>query len=234
MAWVVAAGWRRGLLLTVAAILLAALVVSPWTARNYRVSGAFVPFSVQDAAIYGVFNDTSANDPELPYAWRAITERDRDIIEAKRPIPDARFREILRGRAFEYMREHPASVPQAFFWNGLTRLWDVRRPAHIAGEARATGREPAPTAFAIGLHYLLLPLALAGLWVTRRRLGVVLPILVTALGASVVFTADAATRYRAAFEPLIAILACLAAFELWRQMNARTAPRSPAQSPPPL
>lgn len=231
IAWVIATGWRRGTVLTAVTLTLAVVVVAPWTVRNYDVSGSFVPLSVQDAALYGVFNGTSANDPELPYAWRAASERDRDLLPPRRPIADARLREILRERAFEYIREHPASVPKAFFWNGLSRFWDVRRPAHILHEARATNRERLPTVFAIGLHYALLPLALAGLWLARRRPGLVLPILVTALGASVVYTADATTRYRAPLEPLIAVLASFAALELWRRATVRrAAPSTPGES----
>src|SRR3712207_9528149 len=32
----------------------------------------------------------------------------------------------LNGRVVDYIREHPESVPQAFFYNGLLRLWDLR------------------------------------------------------------------------------------------------------------
>lgn len=230
VASLVATGWRRGLMLSGVTLLLAVLVVAPWTIRNYSVSGAFVPVSVQDAALYGVFNDDAANDPEFPWAWRYRTQRDQDIVFRERPIPDAEFREILRDRAFDYIREHPASVPKAFFWNGLSRFWDVRRPSHILGEAAATGRSRLPTVVGIALHYVLLPLALLGLWFGRHRPAVVLPLLATALGASIVFTADATTRYRAPFEPLIAILASFAAVELWRRWR-RSRGEPPAARP---
>ena len=223
VAWVVAAGWRRGIVLTGLTVLLTVLVVFPWTLRNHSVSGAWVPVSVQDAALYGVFNDDAANDSKYPWAWRYRTARDRDVFDPPRPIPDARLREILRDRAFDYIRENPSSVPKAFFWNGLSRLWDVRRPAHIMGEAGPTGRKRLPTAVGIALHYVLFPLCLLGLWFARRRLGVVLPLLAMGLAASVVFTADATTRYRAPFEPLIAILASFAAFELLRRWRGRSA-----------
>ena len=57
---------------------------------------------------------------------------------------------------------------------------------------------------------MLLPLALIGLWRARRRRALVLGVLAMALAASVVFTADSGTRYRAPLEPLIAVLACSA------------------------
>jgi hypothetical protein len=58
------------------------------------------------------------------------------------------------------------------------------------------------------MYHLLLPLAIVGLWRAHRRRRLVVPLLVMALGASVIHTADSGTRYRAPFEPLIAILAC--------------------------
>jgi hypothetical protein len=31
-------------------------------------------------------------------------------------------------------------VPKAFFWNGITRFWDIRRPARALNEVRFEGR----------------------------------------------------------------------------------------------
>jgi len=222
VAWVLASGWRRGLAFAALSVALAALVILPWTIRNHQVSGEWVPISAQDAALFGVFNDDAANDSESPWAWRYRTRRDRDVLDRSRPpSPDAQLRTILRERGLDYIRQHPESVPKAFFWNGLSRFWDVRSPRQTLSEVRPTGRALTPTAIGIAFHYVLLPLALVGLWLSRRRLGVVLPVLVMALGASVVFTADATTRYRAPFEPLIAIFASLAAYELWRRRRRR-------------
>jgi 4-amino-4-deoxy-L-arabinose transferase-like glycosyltransferase len=214
VAWLLAAGLRRGAALTGLAVLVACLLVAPWTIRNHHVSGDFVPISSQDQALYGVFNDDAANDRERPWGWRLRTTRDRDVISARRKLSDAELRRTLRDRAFDYIRAHPASVPKAFFWNGITRLWDVRRPHHILEEVTATGRSRTLTKIGMVMYYLLLPLAVLGLWFCRRRPALVLPLIAIALSASVVFTADAATRYRVPFEPVIVILAAFAAREL--------------------
>jgi 4-amino-4-deoxy-L-arabinose transferase-like glycosyltransferase len=136
VAWLIAAGLRRGVALTVVTVASACLVVSPWTIRNYELSGAFIPISVQAFQPYGVFNDDAANDPKQPWRWRPRTTRDRDV-ERRKP-GEIELRRILRKRAFDYIKEHPESVPKAFFWNGLSRLWDVRRPEHILWEPRST------------------------------------------------------------------------------------------------
>lgn len=207
--WVALAGWRRGLGHTAIAIAIAALVVAPWTIRNYVVTdGGFIPISVQDAASYGTFNETSANDPVYPYAWRAHVIETAQLAGPGAPPDDAAFRSELQERAWDYVSEHPTSVFEAFFWNGLSRFWDVRRPARALDEAPFEGRSRSVTAIGLAMYYVLLPLAIVGLWRLRRRRELLWPLVALALAASVVFTVASGTRYRAPLEPVIVILAC--------------------------
>ena len=223
LAWWVAAGWRRGTVLTAVTVGVTVLAVAPWTYRNYVIQGGFVPISAQDAAGYGVFNDDAANDPDKPYAWRAFTTRERDLL-ARLPsgeLTETEFRDELRSRMVDYIEEHPESVPKAYFWNGLSRLWDIRRPSHVLDEVPFEGRSAKLTWAGLGMYWVLLPLALAGLWFARARREIVLPVLGIALAASVVYTLDATTRYRAPLEPVIAILACSTLVMLWARWRTR-------------
>ncbi len=208
VAWILASGWRRGLGLGALATLVAVLVVLPWTVRNYVVSDGFIPISVQDGAIYGTFNEESANDPDDPYAWRATPAGLDRIIDLSEPISDAEFRSRLQSAGLDYITEHPASVPEAFLYNGVTRFWDLRPPGGSLAESDFQSRSRTVRAVGLGAYYLLLPLALIGLWRLRRRREIAVPIVVMALIASLAFTVVAATRYRAPLEPLIAVLAC--------------------------
>ena len=209
-AWVLAAGWRRGGGLTALAAAIAALTVLPWTIRNYVVSdGGFIPISIQDSAAYGTFNAESANDPVYPYAWRFGLSDPPAVLRGP-PVGDGELRSELQQAAFDYISDHPLSVLEAFYWNGLSRFWDVRRPAHAIDEAGPEGRSKALAIVGMALYYLLLPAALVGLWRLRRRRTLVIPLLAMALAASIVFTVASATRYRAPLEPLLAILAVAA------------------------
>jgi 4-amino-4-deoxy-L-arabinose transferase-like glycosyltransferase len=209
-AWIIAAGWRRGIGWTALTVAVAALVVAPWTARNMLIEdGGFVPISTQDAAGAGTFNDESASDPKFPYAWRPFLEDPPPVLEGP-PVSDVVVREELQEATFDYIEEHPFSVVEAFYWNGLSRLWDIRRPAYAVDEAAFEGRSKVVTAVGMGIYYLVLPLALFGLWRMRSRATIVIPLLTMALAASVVFTVAAATRYRAPLEPLLMILAIAA------------------------
>lgn len=207
-AWIMTTGWRRGLGLTALATLVAALVVLPWTVRNYVVSDGFIPISVQDGAIYGTFNEESANDPDDPYAWRATPAGLDQIVDLSEPISDAELRSRLQSAGLTYIAEHPASVPKALLYNGVTRFWDLRPPGDSLAESDFQSRSRTVRAVGLGAYYLLLPLALIGLWRLRRRREIAVPIAVMALMASLAFTVVAATRYRAPLEPLIAVLAC--------------------------
>jgi 4-amino-4-deoxy-L-arabinose transferase-like glycosyltransferase len=207
VAWWLAAGLRRGTLLLGLSVLVTVALVAPWTARNHRVAGDLIPISMQDSAAYGTFNDDAANDPRSPYAWRVRPMREADLFDGP-PVPDAEFREELQKRALDYVKEHPMSVPKAFFWNGLSRTWDVRRPAYAIDEVAFEGRNEAVSIVGIAIYYVLLLAALVALWRLRARRTIVWPLLAMALAASVVFTTIAATRYRLPLEPMIVILAC--------------------------
>ena len=218
VAWGVRLGWRRGIARTALAIAVAALVVAPWTVRNAVVMHGFVPVSMQDAAIYGTFNAESAHDPVYPYAWR----RDPRSVAAlfRTPMPDVALRAKLIAAGTSYIGRHPGSLPSAFFWNGITRLWDIRRPSHALAEVPFEGRSRTVTGIGLAMYAVLAPLALVGLWRARARRWLVLGVLAIALGASVVFTVDAGTRYRAPLEPLIAVLAVSAVVPLQRRQSA--------------
>lgn len=209
VAFLTVGGIRRGATMTAVSILAAAVVIAPWTVRNYVVADAFVPISVQDAAIQGTFNEVSANDDEYPYGWRVNTPVFDQMLR-ERPRPgDVELRERAQDAAFEFIKDNPDSVPKAFFWNGLSRTWEIRRPRHTLIETDYDGRSRALATVGLVMYYLLLPLVIAGLVVLRHRREVLLPVLALFAASSIVFTIDPATRYRAPLEPLIVMLACV-------------------------
>jgi hypothetical protein len=182
-------------------------VLAPWTIRNAVVMHGLVPVSLQDAAAYGTFNRDSANDPVLPYAWRPLPPSDAYLYDPRHPLSDVEFRSRLTKAARQYIRAHPSSVLKAFFWNGLSRLWDARRPSRALAEVHFEGRSRLVSKLGLWVYYVLAPLALLGLWRLRRRTSLVIPVAAIALGASLIFTIASGTRYRATLEPLIAVLA---------------------------
>lgn len=207
VAWVLLAGARAGLRLTVAGVLVAALVVAPWAIRNAFVVHSFVPLSLQEPSVaVGTFNAVAAHDPRFPFAWRQYVPGESAGFSHR--VSDAALRSRMIAQAVDYIRAHPASVLEAFYWNGLTRLWDIRRPSNALHELRFERRNRVFSKIGLYTYYVLLPLALIGLWRARRRAWLVAALGAIALAASVVYTIDAGTRYRAPLEPVIAMLAC--------------------------
>ena len=208
VAWIALAGWRRGIGLTVVAGLVAALVVAPWTIRNHHVDGGFVPISVQDAALYGVFNDEAANDTHYPWAWRPVPRGYQAILRQR--TSDHEFRARLQRLAREYIADHPSSVVKAFYWNGINRTFDVRTPPSAQYEVPFEGRIGWFSKLGAWCYVLVGLAAVAGLWRHRRRRGLVLAVLALFFATAVAYTGDGGTRYRAPLEPLLAILAVAA------------------------
>jgi len=203
-------GWRRAAALTALTVAVAVVVVAPWTIRNAIVEHGFVPISLEDAAAYGTFNPISANDPVFPYAWRPLDADTAFLYSRRHKLGDVAFRDRLDRYALHYIEHHPASLLHAFFWNGLSRLWDISHISHSLSQVHAEGRSRPVTLVGLYCYYVLFVLALAGLWRSRRRRELIWPILALALAASIVSTIDSGTRYRAPLEPLIAVLACSA------------------------
>jgi 4-amino-4-deoxy-L-arabinose transferase-like glycosyltransferase len=208
VAWIVLAGWRRGIGLSVVTGIVAALVIAPWTIRNHHVDGGFVPISIQDAAFYGTFNDEAAHDQHHPWAWRPVPHGYLKVLD--RPTSDHEFASRLRKLGTDYVRAHPTSVFKAFYWNGINRTFDVRSPTAGQYEAPFEGRVGWFSKLGAWCYLFVALAALAGLWRHRRRRGLVLAVLALFLATAVAYTGDGGTRYRAPLEPLIAILAVAA------------------------
>lgn len=203
--WLVTIGPRRALRPVLATCGVIALLLIPWTIRNYDLSHKFVPLSVQDGAISGVFNDDAAHSEQYPYAWIPVPKRDVDIWTE--PRSDGQLLTDLRKRAFDYIKDHPASVPKSIYWNGVTRLWDIRHPSYVVDEIDFEGGRRSLKAIGLACYWLLLPFALVGLWRLRHRRALFTAIVTVIVLSTILGGAASGSRYRATFEPVIVILA---------------------------
>lgn len=223
-AWV-AAGWRPALRHTSLVLGVAVLCIAPWTIRNYALTDAFIPLSLQDMAVAGTFNDDAANDPDYPYAWRPAVTRDLDIFSPDAPnkLSEPDLHEEMLSRAREYVEDHPDAVPKAFFWNGLVRTWDLRSPARVLDESGFEGRNRDVATAGMLVYWGLLVAALVSLWRLRDRRELVVPLVLGAAAMSVVFTVAAATRYRVPYEPAVVLLASPTLVWAWDRIRGRRA-----------
>jgi len=231
--WWVMFGARRAIKGTALSLVVAVLMIAPWTVRNAIAVDGFVPISIQDAAVYGTFNDTAANDEEFPYAWRPRIEPMPEVFNEP-GTSDAELRSRLLAQAREYVFEHPESLFEAYFWNGIVRFWDIQRPSNVEHGIEGSGRAKLTGFFGFGLYWLLVPFALLAFWRLRRSRAVFYALLASAIVLSISVIPDSTTRYRAPLEPVIAILACAAVVPLTQRFRAsgETLPSSPGAEPP--
>jgi 4-amino-4-deoxy-L-arabinose transferase-like glycosyltransferase len=90
--------WRHRLARLIPLLVGALLIVSPWTARNYRVLDAFVPVNTAGGSSLYVANHPGATGGYVPGAMTFLAGHDE--VAADR---------IARGHALEWIRQHPAA-----------------------------------------------------------------------------------------------------------------------------
>ncbi|HKJ36271.1 MAG TPA: glycosyltransferase family 39 protein, partial [Solirubrobacterales bacterium] len=114
----------RSLAAPAIAVLIAALALTPWIARNEIVLDRFVPLSTGAGFnLAGVYNDEARDDERFEAAWRLpIRIETYDDIYA---VPDQREIDLddrLRERGLDYAQEHPGYVAEVVFWSALRSL----------------------------------------------------------------------------------------------------------------
>ncbi len=188
------AGWRQRLVSGAAFLLLAAVVVAPWLARNYLVVGAPVLNTNGGQNLYLGNNPAatgryiSTGDTPMADEWNRIKAEEGEV---------AAHREAAR-RARQYMRENP----------GRTLLLSLKKAALFWELPNLTSAEPEPllkrlARYAWFVQYLaLVGLALAGLRDVRRTWPLYLAI---ALFAAIHVPFYTMLRFRL---PVMALVSC--------------------------
>jgi hypothetical protein len=118
---------------------------------------------------------------------------------------------VYRKRALHYMRTHLRRMP-AVVLARVGRTWSLFRPLDMVEFNKGEGREPWVTRWGLAVYYPTLIAAIGGAIVmwnrrARRALWVLLvPVIAVTLGVALTY---GQTRFRAAAEPSLAILAAV-------------------------
>ena len=196
------------------------LVLAPWTIRNLRTFEEFVPLSTNGNELIVYANCDEVYNGRLIGFWSFdCQERYRNRVRRPggRRIEEAAFwREV----GVDYARDHIGEVPKIVAIRVL-RQWELFRPWQTIDFSTIENRDKDSAALGLGMYYVLAAGAIAGTVMLRRRGVPLLP-----LGAqviSVTLTAAYAygtVRFRAPVEPVLCILAGVAAVPLltraWR------------------
>jgi len=136
---------------------------------------------------------------------------------------------VVRRDAVRYIRHHLHRLPVVMAMR-VGRLWDVYRPGQtLYLNAVLEGRTRAASRLAVISYWLMMPLAIAGVIVLRRRRIPIMPILGPVIGvtlAAAIFFG--VLRYRVSAEPSIVLAAAVSVDVLWTSLVERRRARVPS------
>jgi 4-amino-4-deoxy-L-arabinose transferase-like glycosyltransferase len=221
------ADWRRRVRLAVVACVVGGLVLGPWVLFNLLrfeetttlSSGTFAVVSAGscDEVWYGRLIGYYANCFQGPWPPSSADESQRDIEPRK--------------QAIKYTEDHLDRFPLVVAAR-IGRLWGLFKPGQTTAlDWWIEGRGRAPSWIALFAYYAMLPFALFGLVVMRRRRIPILPLIAIAviatLAAAITF---GVTRYRAPAEVALVLAASVGAATVWDRWRGR---RDPLDAAPP-
>ncbi len=194
--------WSRRLVLTATSLLAALIVVSPWVGRNLASfrDPTFVSTG-EGPVLLGANCPQAYSGPGLG-SWS---------LPCSLSVPPAKDQSVESARqtdaGLHYLERHASRLPIVAAAR-VGRVWDLYEPLQMVDIDVNEGR-PVPASFA-GLlsYYLLLPFAVAGVFVLRRRSAKVWPLLVVAVAVTVIAALSyGQVRFRAEFEVALVVLA---------------------------
>lgn len=216
-----ALGAPRRAMLALVACVAAALAIAPWTVRNIARFDRLVPVSTNaDSVIGGANCDPTYHGGDVG-GWQIGCLADWQGTQ-----DEAVQAEIWREDGFDYAFDHMGRWPTVAAVRVL-RTWDLHPPGKVTANE---GRPMSAARLGTVAYFLLLPLALAGAWLLRRRRELVImlgPVLLVTLSSAVGW---GVSRFRHAAEIALVVLAAYALVRLWSHLVSRARDRSGDQA----
>ena len=212
---------------------MAALVILPVTVRNYVVSGQFVPIAWQAGTNFYIGNSSEADGvtavvPGTRADWWGGFDDVKRLAEKAvgRPLKGAEIDRYWLARGLEFWRKQPGKglgllARKSFLWfagfevSNEQDLYSVKRYSFINYLFFSSRFLKFPFG-------ILLPLALAGVWLWRRQWLTLLPLYLFGAAYSLSFIVFfVCSRYRLPLVPITAILAAIGLMGLVGRMAKR-------------
>lgn len=161
------------------------VLIAPWTYRNYKVTGLFIPVAGNTGLAYFAGNahwgitfpprraDEYREDSEFRHAGLPL-ERRRELMKYY-GMADPAFEKLINERAKQHMREHPADFAKKFFLNAIEYYFPIlfyaAPPAGSALDGLSLSQriKTSPEALPLSLyHFFLIVSAALGFNLLRR------------------------------------------------------------------
>ena len=190
------------------------VVVGPWTVRNLTTFEK--PSAARAAGSVGCCSTAAAT--------RRSTARKvgywSDACSLKDYPPDTDetvLDEMARKKAFDYLGDHKGRLPVVVAAR-VGRIWDVYRPFQNVEFNDKSERRGHAASWAVLIGYwLVMPFAIFGLVVMRRRRIPIFPYFAIALSVTItVALSFGITRYRAPVDTVLPLLAAIGIDSIWR------------------
>jgi hypothetical protein len=205
---------RRRLEYVGATALVAVVVMGPWVVRNLVTFDEPTVLGTGFGSVLAYGNCDATYSGEFLGYWS-----DQCALKNYPPhLEESRIDLRARRKATDYIDNHLSRVPVVVAAR-IGRVWDVFRPTqnvHLNAFYERRG-DAASWAVLIG-YYLMLPFAILGLVVMRRRRVPIFPMIAIAVSVTItVALSFGITRYRAPVDAVLPVLAAVAIDALWRR-----------------
>lgn len=213
---------------------LAVAVLLPWTIRNAVRFHTFVPVSNNVSTLVDGANcDATYRGPQIGL-WRETFSQNANPNAPQAQacfegfdIADPHFDEARAARThtragLDYARDHVSSLPKVAAVRVL-RTWALYAPRQQIDFESLEGRPRAWQLRGTVMYWILVPFAIAGAVVLRRRRRLLWPLAATAITVTIVAAATyGQQRFRIAAEPAILVLGAVALDAVWNAWRARS------------
>jgi 4-amino-4-deoxy-L-arabinose transferase-like glycosyltransferase len=223
VAWWVLRSWTS----VAVAVATGILVIAPWVGFNLSRFADPTFISTND----GLALAGSNCDPVYYGAGTGLTTFDTTsgcVSDPPPPGDQSQVSKAYRHRATTYVRGHLGRAPVVALAR-VGRTWSLFRPLDMVSYNTGEGRERWVTRLGLIVYYPTLIAAVAGavvLWRRRARLHLwvlLAPAIAVTVGSAVTY---GQTRFRAAAEPSLAVLAAVAIVAGARAVTSRSTPPS--------
>ncbi len=215
LAWIAQPGWRRWGAAGALTMVGLAVVLGPWLVRNATTMDALKLSTNTGNTFAGSYCD-EALAPGPRYGGYVVTCAYQATASALKTAPPdglaewtpPKMDDRLTSLALSNARRHPSRVV-AVIPVRVLRLWGFWDPPNATRADINEGRHPVLERVGLGVHYVLV--ALAVLWLVemprrarRRWLALLAPVVMVSVVAAVLY---GSTRMRVAAEPSLAVAA---------------------------
>jgi 4-amino-4-deoxy-L-arabinose transferase-like glycosyltransferase len=222
--------WRALLRHTMIVLVIVAVMIAPWTVRNYTVTASFVPIASGDGTVLqGAYNDQVVAQPWYQVTWMNPLLATPDLAKTFPPLAcnaacEVNRENIYKQTSINWIKTHISIMPVALAKHFLNMWIPIVSEADLPS-TRFPGQLSSQIVLAM-MIIMPMPIFLLAIWggimlrrSWRQLLFIYLTILIT-IGENIAFYG--APRFRAPIEPWLILFAVVSGSHIWQKYRRRS------------